>query len=251
MSHDALTCIPYSSSLLRHDSCVMRHDSWCTFGCSLCNRIVTKNYFSHVRKKALHRARGTGTFHMYVFMWAIQCLLWVSSSLVEIKVVTYVYHEPERIFLPEREAAKILLSFAHNHKITDFSFSIVCCISQKFTLVLHTHGVLHTGGVSHTWRCWRLGGQPPTEELLRPKRRLNPTIAAHLLPMLDDADDDAHDDDDDDAHDDDDGLTSTFPPVIFPPGGNMTWWLGVGMWHCHIPTIYIISIIIRMYGWYV
>ena len=53
-------------------------------------------------------------------------------------------------------------------------------------------------GASHTWRCWRLGGQPPTEELLRPKRRLNPTIAAHLLPMLDDADDDA----DDDAHDD-------------------------------------------------
>ena len=142
MSHD--TCIPYSSSLLRHDSCVMRHDSWCTFGCSLCNRIVTWNYFSHVRKKALHRARGTGTFHMYVFMRAIQCLLWVSSSLVEIKVVTYVYHEPERIFLPEREAAKILLSFAHNHKITeesntDFSFSIVCVVFHKNSPWCFTH----------------------------------------------------------------------------------------------------------------
>ena len=50
--------------------------------------------------------------------------------------------ELEMRFLLEREAAKILLSFAHNHKITesntDFSFSIMCVVFHKITLVLHT-----------------------------------------------------------------------------------------------------------------
>ena len=34
-------------------------------------------------------------------------------------------------------------------------------------------------------------------------------------------------------------LPSIFPPVRFPPGGNLTSWWRVGIWHSQIPTIHI------------
>ena len=50
--------------------------------------------------------------------------------------------ELERISLPEWEAAKILLSFAHNHEITEANTDFLSCV------LYFTKNHL---GASHTW----------------------------------------------------------------------------------------------------